>query len=220
MGAIDDIVAADRERAREQPIKWRRANWESLWDANSVLPGRAVLDAIDAEVAGEGVGSIRRTWVRSLADGDPIVFLAGSTIWGFGNYVRRGRPALRAMLQTPYVGTIVTDIVAAARTDAAVGFSALFNDGRSRISSVGIAFGTKVVHFAGYDFVAPQPLILDARVYAAAQSLDPLAPVPNPAKYTTGAQYRAYCEWAGEVAERNSVEPEHVEYTLFTHAGR
>jgi hypothetical protein len=220
MNAIDELVAGQRERVELQPIEWRRANWEGVWEADSELPGRAVLDAIDTEVAGDGAGSIRRSWVRSLADGDPAVFLAGSTIWGFGSYVRRGRPALRAMLRTPGADVIVREIVAAARTDAGRGFSALFAGGRSRISSLGIAFGTKLVHFAGYDYAEPRPLILDARVFAAAHTLDPLAPVPNPARYTTGEQYRTYCEWAGDVATRNDVEPEDVEYALFVYAGR
>jgi 8-oxoguanine DNA glycosylase-like protein len=124
------------------------------------------------------------------------------------------------MLRTPGADAIVREIVAAARMDAGRGFSALFARGRSRISSLGIAFGTKVVHFAGYDHAEPRPVILDARVFAAAHILDPLAPVPNPARYTTGEQYRTYCELADDVAARNHVEPEDVEYALFVHAGR
>lgn len=220
MTSIDDIVTKRDARAEVQPITWRRANWESVWEENPELPGREVLDAIDTEVAGDGAGSIRRAWVRSLADGDPVVFLAASTIWGFGNYVRRGRPSLQSMLRTPDVDTIVTDIIAAARTDAGDGYSALFARRRTRISSLGIAFGTKVVHFAGYDHATPRPLVLDARVYAAVQSLEPSAPVPDPSRYTTGAQYRTYCEWAGEIAARNHVESEHVEYALFLHGGK
>ena len=75
--------------------------------------------------------------------------------------------------------------------------------------------GKHLVHFAGYDYANPRPLVLDARVYRAAQEVAPTAPVPNPARRTTGEQYRAYCAWAGEIAERNAVDPELVEYALF-----
>ena len=92
--AIDDLVQRSRDSAEAQPIKWRRSSWETLWDQEPGLPGRDVLDLINAEVAGDGAGTIRRSWVRSLADADPVVFLAASTNRGYGNYVRRGRPAL------------------------------------------------------------------------------------------------------------------------------
>lgn len=216
MPTINELLGGYRQDVERQPVTWRRANWEKLWEAEPGLPGGDVLDAIDAEVSGEGAGTIRRSWIRGLADGDPFVFLAASTIWGFGNYVRRGRPALRAMLYTPDVAAVTRDIIDAARRDAADGFVALFDDcGRARIKSLNIAFGTKVVHFAGYDHTHPKPLVLDRRVYAAARGLDDPAPVPNPSRYTTGDQYRNYCAWAGEVAERNRVEPEFVEYVLF-----
>jgi len=216
MATIDDLVAGHRQELEQQPITWRRANWGKLWEAEANLPGRDVLDAIDAEVSGDGAGTIRRSWIRGLADGDPLVFLAASTIWGFGNYVRRGRPALKAMLSTADVAAITSDIIEAARRDASDGFTALFDArGRARIKRLNIAFGTKVVHFAGYDHTRPKPLVLDRRVYACARTLEEPAPVPNPAAYTTGEQYRNYCAWAGEVAERNGVEPEFVEYVLF-----
>ena len=160
MATVDELVGAcrkDSERQPErQPISWQRANWEKLWEAAPDLPASDVLDAIDIEVASDGRGTIRRSWIRGLADGDPLVFLAASTIWGFGDYVRRGRPALRAMLSTQDVAALTTDIIDAARRDAGAGFEALFdNRGRTRIKSLGIAFGTKVVHFLDTNTAAP-----------------------------------------------------------------
>ncbi len=112
------------------------------------------------------------------------------------------------MLLTPGVAAITEDIIGAARRDAAAGFSTLFDRrGRTRVARLSIAFGSKVVHFAGYDYARPRPLVLDARVYSAAQEVAPTAPVPNPAKRTTGEQYRAYCTWAGAVAECNESSP-------------
>jgi hypothetical protein len=213
---IDELIGGSRRDVDRQPITWRRPNWEKLWLAEPRLPGGDVLDAIDAEVSSEGAGTIRRSWLRGLADGDPPLFLAASTIWGFGNYVRRGRPALGAMLRTPDVGAITRSIIDASRRDPGEGFEAVFDArGHPRIKSLNIAFGTKVVHFAGYDHSHPRPLVVDRRVYAAARCLDDSAPVPDPARYTTGHEYRNYCAWAGEVARRNRVEPEVVEYVLF-----
>jgi hypothetical protein len=60
MTAIDEVVTTSDARPAVQPIAWRRANWETVWDAYPGLPGRAVLDAIDTEVATERAGSIRR----------------------------------------------------------------------------------------------------------------------------------------------------------------
>lgn len=178
------------------------------------------MDLIDSEVRGAGNGTIRRSWIRSLVD-EPLQLLVASTIWGYGNYLLRGRSALAAMLSTPKVESISADIVNASRCSAADGFVALFDTrGRTRITNLGIAFGTKVVHFAGYDHATPQPLILDARVFQAAAMLEDGGRVPDPRTYTTGAQYQDYCAWAAEVAARNRIEPEAVEYALFADAGR
>lgn len=217
MESIDDLVLAC-VGAEFQPIKWRRSSWESLWVASPGLPGREVLDLIDAEVNGLGNGTIRRSWVRSLADLDPVVFLAASTIWGYGDYVRRGRPALRAMLLSGGVAATMESIIRASRSSAADGFISLFDRRRkTRIAHLGIAFGTKAVHFAGYEFATPRPLVLDARVYRSALRVAPTAPVPDPAKRTTGEKYAEYCSWAGGVAERLAVAPELVEFALFSH---
>jgi len=214
METIDDLIRTHQEPADFQPIAWNRDNWQQLWDAAPAIPALEVLDLIDAEVQGAGQGTIRRSWIRGLADGDDaLVFLAASTIWGYGNYVRFGRPALRAMLSTPDAPSITRDIIERSRLSPA-GFSALFADGRPRIAHLSIAFGTKVVHFAGYDVAAPKPLILDKRVYRSAQRLGVDA-VPDPEGFVTGVQYEGYCTWAAEVAASHGVEPAIVEYALF-----
>src|SRR5436190_13081 len=83
-------------------------------------------------------------------DGDPTLFLTTTTIWGYGTF-GRGPRALRAMLAGPNVAATINTIVDASRSSASDGFGALFDGrGRSRIAYLGIAFGTKVVHFAGY----------------------------------------------------------------------
>jgi hypothetical protein len=124
------------------------------------------------------------------------------------------------MLRREGLGTIVTGIVESSRRDAGSGFRALFDSrGRNRIPWLGIAYGTKVVHFAGYDYADPPPLILDRRVFLGSACLDGDLPVPDPSRYTTGAQYAAYCSWAADVARRNDVTPQLIEFALFSHGG-
>ncbi|MGB3412461.1 MAG: hypothetical protein WBA45_14835 [Microthrixaceae bacterium] len=215
---IHDLIRFNREPTESQPIGWNRKIWQKLWDDEPAIPAVEALDLIDAEVRGAGNGTMRRSWIRSLADGDALVVLAASTIWGYGNYVRFGRPALKAMLGTPGAAAIVGDIVEQSRRSPAAGFSALFADGSPRISRLGIAFGTKVVHFAGYDFATPKPLILDKRVFRSAQRLG-IGQVPDPERFATGEQYQGYCDWAAQVAATHGVEPEAVEYALFAAGG-
>lgn len=226
---VDELV--ERYRGHDldrQSISWNPDMWRRVWDepgpsaGTEELPGRRVLQLIAAEVAAND-GAFRRSWLLQLADGDPVEFLAATVIWGYGNF-GRGLPALRAMLgerkTAEDVGAVVTSLVAASRRSPAEGFRALFDDrGRTRIARLGIAFGTKVVHFAGYRHADIAPIILDKRVWTAAQSLSSAPRVPNPTRYTTGPAYEGYCAWAGEVAARHQVEPAMVEYALFQHGG-
>lgn len=212
---IDDLIAARRDIDTDnQPIGWNRAMWEQVW-AGTNLPGRSALDLVAAEHHEHE--TIRRGWLRGLSDGDGTEFLVATIIWGYGTF-GRGVKALRAMLATPDLATTVDEIVTASRRDAASGFGSLFAAGKTRIPWLGIAFGTKVVHFAGYAHTKPPPLILDKRVYLGATALG-IDCVPDPTRYTTSAAYAAYCRWANEVADRNGVEPQSVEYALFTHGG-
>lgn len=194
--------------------------WEKVWWQHG-LPGYATLDMIDAEVERSEGRTIRRSWLRELADGDdPVTFLVATTIWGYGGF-GRGVKALGAMLSCDALADVVTDIVDASRLGAAPGFRALFDArGHTRIPWLGIAYGTKVVHFAGYRHADPPPLILDKRVFLGAAALDGNLPVPDPGGYTATDDYANYCTWAADVAGRNGVEPHVIEYTLFAHGGK
>lgn len=221
---LDDLIERYRSVDLDaQKISWKPEMWQRVWDDTTPRPaGREALRLIAQEV--EANGTIRRSWLRQLADGDPIVFLVATTIWGFGSY-NRGPRFLRAMLtdlrSSEPVGNVVASIVEASRTSPGDGFRALFAErGRTRVSHLGIAFGTKIVHFGGYDHADVKPLVLDLRVWTASGRLDEPAPVPNPKGYTTGDMYQAYCEWAGEVAARHRVEAAVVEYALFEQGAR
>jgi len=220
---LGDLIERYGPSPDAQAVSWDREKWEKVWSDAPQLPGGAVLDRIEAEATGSGAGTIRRSWIRELADHDSVQFLAASTIWGFGGFEGRGRTWLQQMLQTPDVEAVTQSIIEASRRSPREGFSSLFRGGRTRIKYLGIAFGTKLVHFAGYDHAKPQPLILDKRVYASAVRLGLTDVIPNPETYTTGLEYETYCAWAAEVAAAHGtrgVEPQAVEYALFAAAGR
>lgn len=212
---IDQLINAHRDDDLDkQRITWNRSMWEKVW-SDEDLPGHGTLDLIDAELGQHG--TIPRSWLRGLAGGDPVTFLVATTIWGYGSF-GRGVKALKAMLGCGDVAGIASDIIRSSRQDAASGFRSLFTGGKPRIPWLGIAYGTKVVHFAGYDDADPRPLILDKRVFLGAQALG-IDCIPDPTRYTTGDEYASYCAWAGEIARRNEVEPALVEYVLFLHGG-
>lgn len=219
MTTIDDLIVRHRDIDLDrQPVRWNRSMWEKVWQDDD-LPGRDALDAIDAEH--NETGTIRRSWLRGLADRDPVLFLVATTVWGYGTF-GRGVRALRAMLHHrpgSDLTEVLTDIIEASRLGPFHGFTALFHGGKPRVPWLGIAYGTKVVHFAGYDHAEPKPLILDKRVWIGSQALTEKPPAPDPSTYTKSADYEQYCRWAGDVAARHSVTPQHVEYALFTHGG-
>jgi hypothetical protein len=207
------------------PIGWKRARWEPVWKGNAHLPGRDVLYEIDREV--DRHTTVRPSWLRGLADGDPTRLLVASTIWGFGNF-SKGPRFLGRMLggqrSDSAIPDVLADIVSAAKSGASEGFSALFDArGRSRMSHLGIAFGTKLLHFAGYDSPArPRPLVFDARVWRATRRVRGCPDLPSPTGYVRSDQYDAYCSWAEQVADAamNGIELATVEYLLFDYGGR
>lgn len=160
-----DVAGIDLDA---QPVGWSRPRWQRLEVTHA-----PVLDAVDAEVAAHG--TIRRSWLRGLSD-QPMTLLVASMIWGFGNS-QRGPSSVMTMLTSPRgempVSEVVDSIVAAAKTGARVGFTSLFDlQGATRVKRLGVAFGSKLVHFAGYDAAPqPRPLVYDMRVWKATQHL-------------------------------------------------
>lgn len=215
---IDQLIEHHRDRLPDdQRVSWNRTMWERVWDeASGALPARETLDLIDAQ------GGIRRPWLRELADGDPAIFLTATTIWGYGSF-SRGVKALRAMLHCrgEDVRALTSEVIGASRQSPDAGFRSLYNDhGGKRIPWLGTAYGTKVVHFAGYDHTDPKPLILDKRVWTGIMALEDTPAVPDPARYMPGAQYQEYCAWASGAASRHhGATSELVEYALFTYGG-
>lgn len=210
---VDSVSGADLDTQR---ISWSRVRWRRL-EATCAN----VLDRIDAEVSRHG--TISRSWLRGLVD-EPMTLLVATMIWGFGPD-RYGPSKLERMLtrrrtDAP-IADVVTEIVAQSQHGAGRGFTALFDShGDTRVMELGVAFGTKLVHFAGYDTASdPRPLVYDLRVWSATEHLDDCPTFPSPRGFVATADYERYCAWAGDVAAERELEPAIIEYALFRLGG-
>ncbi len=220
MPDVNVATLLDRVRDWEldaQPVRWSRYRWRRLEDGHA-----AVLNLIDREV--EEHGTIRRSWLTTLSSSDPTTFLVAAMVWGYGND-RLGSYSLLTMLSNPgrteSTSTVLSEVITASRSSAADGFSSLFSSGRTRIARLGIAFGTKIVHFAGYEHAQrPRPLVYDLRVWTALQDVDGAPSLPTPRGQVSTVDYHRYCAWAEDVALEQNTEPARVEYALFLHGRR
>ena len=209
----DEASLVDDHSVAVQRVGWLPESWRERWQRDK-LPRFDALELVIAEW--ELHGTIRRTFISGLAD--PEVLFIASMAWGFGDDAR-GLHRVSEMLRRERVERppleVVADIVTPSRDNgAAAGFSALFLNGRTRVHGLGIAFGTKLIHFAGYNQAPdPQPLILDLNVWRGAQALSPIPPVPDPQRHCTSAAYERYCSWASSAVLDTT--PRVIEYTLF-----
>ncbi|KUI27325.1 hypothetical protein [Mycobacterium sp. GA-2829] len=185
---------------------WKAASaWEGLSNSRPKLA-----QALAAEVA--QFGGIRRSFVHGYADEDPLDLFYAAMAWGFGTTNVRF-PIQRALLLNPPVDKI-RDVVKLVRTAGAeAGWHALHH--RHKITGLGYAFGTKLLHFAGYRLaLRPRPLILDLNVLLALHEA-------GTGILAAGRVWRADYMYYLDLAERWSatrswdVTPEAVEYGLF-----
>lgn len=171
---------------------------------------------VAAEIAAEidAHNGIRRSFIHERADGDPVSLFLAAMAWGFGP-TAYGPARVAKMMAIPgfesNVGTIVEDV----RTrGAAEGWTSLLLT--HKIHGLGMAYGTKLLYFAGYgsDCPGPRPLVLDQFVRAALVRFG----APLAAKGTVWrddyVNYLTIAErWAAD--ETWSVEPDVVEFGLF-----
>ncbi len=216
---MDDLLGdVTLEEVDQQQIGWDRSAWQQCWTTK----GLPRLDAVD-EVADEYEqhGTIRRSFIYGQREDCLGLFIAAMA-WGFGNRAY-GPSRVAKMLTTcrgssspeRAIGEIVKKVQEAGAKD---GFSALFDTrGRTKVFNLGVAFGTKLLHFAAYegDSPGPRPLILDVNVWKA-RSVAGAPHVPNPRQYVSAVAYLRYCEEAADLAPE-PLGPVAVEYALFHH---
>ncbi|OZC33159.1 hypothetical protein [Gordonia polyisoprenivorans] len=156
-------------------------------------------------------GGITRSYVHDRAAGDPVELFLLAMAWGYGT-IGYGPTRVRKILSQTDSRAKLADIVVATRAGGAeAGWIALLR--QHRIKGLGMAFGTKLLYFAGYSCQSrPRPLILDQFVRRALhQLIDPVMPVKTIVRLD---DYLRYLEVA-EYAASQLGEPDVLEYALF-----
>ncbi|MFM8855815.1 MAG: hypothetical protein ACKOI2_01145 [Actinomycetota bacterium] len=203
--SVRKYTAAD---VAAQRIEWIPSRWESAFAGHSTA-----FTALKAHA--ERAGGIARSFIHGQAGGDAVDLFLMTMAWGYRPKDYGPTRTESVLLQDGAVDKI-TAIVSATRSDgAAAGWRALLDT--HKIKGLGMAFGTKLIYFAGYTtHHRPRPLVLDGRVRSALQTAAP-GTVP-PRGRVWSEDYLRYLNLAEEWARDPTwlQEPEVVEYSLFT----
>lgn len=214
--------------ALDQVVEWKEASWLNEFAADQeactvvrglarsygeLIPRRAMYEA--ARNVDEGSQTVPVAPLRAA--------LITAMVWGFGpsGY---GPYRTRKMLGTSNVFGILYEIAETARScgDApSIAFSSLFSHGRTRVSWLGVSFGTKLLHAFGHADTGVQPVIYDQFVYkgltclASTHKVSGLPRHPHPWRFMSTESYQDICRWIADVAQDVGRPPRDIEYALF-----
>ena len=200
-------------------------NQREPWEANNqwstfLKQHPHVAEQLKCEVSNHG--GIRRSYLMSLADGDPEEFFLSLMAWGFAkSHVHY--PSQVALMTPPFERENLKGIIDTVQNKGSLaGWKAILN--HNKIYGLGYGFGTKLLYFAGYGKVpsGPQPLILDSRVMStlANEGKVPGLIWSSDYDYANSRNYLRYLElaeeWAADTTWNGS--PDAVEFALFSEA--
>jgi hypothetical protein len=201
----------------------RKETWQSQKWAKAFAARRDLFDEASAHF--NAVGGISRSYVHEFAaeHDDPVALFLLTMAWGFAQ-VNYGPSRTLAILAQERAEDKITHIVNKVRSDGAgAGWDALL--GSHRIKHLNVAFGTKLLYFAGYHHSGPyaQPLILDDRVRWSLYDLKRgTVPPPGSTSQVKKDHYLRYLDLAQRWADDPTwqQEPDVVEFGLFDLNGK
>jgi hypothetical protein len=210
------ITSTGIERVTEhQPVRWHYAAWQNHWQQHP-LPQPHVLDELQGEYTAHD--TIRRSFVFTYRDRDPVEFFIAVMAWGLGPHPR-GPAKVGNIVNVPEAAGIIKAVVDSVRQGgAAAGYSTYFSG--PTLPQLNIAFITKLLYFAGYQEThRPRPLIYDNLVATAVIRLPdaPLLPSVSEQRIKVSSKaYQRYCCWAEQTAAACRTDPAVVEWALFS----
>lgn len=204
------------DAAEKQRVDWDFQSWRHALE-QAPLASVAVPALEDLEDRWATDGGIARAAVTEVAGGDPVRLLVTSMAWGFGS-IPYGPSRTAKMLGTRNVEGVLAEIVEAAQGGAETAFSALFCNGKARVSELSIAMGSKVLYFAAGGRAAQRgdPLVYDANVHWALTTLEGAWPdAPDPGKRMSSERYASYVNRIDGYALESGLARDDVEVALF-----